>query len=105
MSANPAPAQAEQEDDSSPSAPMVFGHSTIQAMDNTQVDHRIESMVIDEETNLDEHGRMKNTPSKSYYEAKKDKFQLFCNTVYCGMKKGQNQLFSTIQMSGNEYLL
>ena len=57
---DPAPAQAEWENDSSPSAAMVFGHAAIQTMDNTQVNHGIESMI--NKTTLDKHGRMKNTP-------------------------------------------
>ena len=74
-------AQVEQEDDSSPpTTTMVFGHLTIQTMDNMKVNYGIESMI--DETNLDKkHGRMKNTP-KSYEAAKKDKFQVFCNTIY-----------------------
>ena len=51
-------------------------------MDNTQVDHGIETMI--EDTNLDEYGRMKNTPLS--YEAKKNEFRLFCDTMYPGQK-------------------
>ena len=51
-------------------------------MDSTQVDHGIESMI--DETNVDEHGRMKNTPLS--YDAKKNEFKLFCDTVYGGTK-------------------
>ena len=61
----------------------VSPHKTIVGtMDSTQVDHGIESMI--DETNVDEHGRMKNTPLS--YDAKKNEFKLFCDTVYGGTK-------------------
>ena len=69
-------------DDPSPAA-VVSTHKTIVGtMDRIQVDHGIESMI--DETNEDEHGRMKNTPLS--YPAKKNEFKLFCDTVYGGTK-------------------
>ena len=47
-----------------------------------QVDHGIETMI--EETNLDEHGRMKSTPLS--YKANKNESRLFCDTIYPGQK-------------------
>ena len=51
-------------------------------MDNMQVDHGIESMI--EETNVDKHGRTKNTPLS--YQAKQKEFETFCDIVYARTK-------------------
>ena len=52
-------------------------------MDNMQVNHGIESMM-DETTNVDEHGKTKNTPLP--YEAKQKEFEICCDIVYARTK-------------------
>ena len=58
-----------------------FARGITETMDSSQVDHGIFSMI--EETNRDEHGRMKNTPLS--YEAKKLEFRLYCDAKYGGL--------------------
>jgi len=58
-----------------------FSRRSTETMDSNQVDHGKFSMI--EETNRDEHGRMKNTPLS--YEAKKYEFRLYCDAKYGGL--------------------
>ena len=76
------PPSPPQQKDDSPAAGVSPPLHIVRTMDNMQVDHGIETMI--EETNLDEHGRMKNMPLS--YEAKKNEFRLFCDTMYPGQK-------------------
>ena len=68
--------------DSSPATALMPPLNLVRTMNNTQVDHGIESTI--DKTNVDKDGRTKNTPLS--YKAKQKEFEAFCDVVYARKK-------------------